>query len=39
LLNIGFFALVGLFAGCINPYHLGAAFIARTGTGKRPISL
>jgi general secretion pathway protein C len=31
LLNIGFSALSGLFADCVNPYHLGATFIKEYG--------
>ena len=34
-----FFALSGLFAAAVNPYHLGAAFIARPRTIKKPTLL
>jgi hypothetical protein len=39
LLNIGFSALSGLFAAIVNPYHLGAAFIAKPRTIKKSILL
>jgi hypothetical protein len=34
-----FSALSGLFAAAVNPYHLGAAFIARPRTVKKPTLL
>ena len=33
------FALTGLFAGHVNPYHLGVAFTARPGIIKRPMKI